>query len=226
MRATWGWAVLGSPESGYSLTSMFLRMRSVVVTRLILISAVLVVLSACSSVSGLGKDLEGVELPEPTPKPSFTLTDTNGVSYDFAAETEGKLTLLYFGYTSCPDICPVHLAQIAETFDVVPELGDGTAVVFVSIDPDRDSPDEIRAFLDNFDNHFIGLTGSPEELETAQKAAGVAVAFKEGDGDDYTMGHAGQVLAWAPDGMMYSQYPFGTRQSTWVNDLSILAKRR
>ena len=226
MRTTWGWAVLGSPESGYSLTSMFLRMRSVVVTRLILISAVLVVLSACSSVSGLGKDLEGVELPEPTPKPSFTLTDTNGVSYDFAAETEGKLTLLYFGYTSCPDICPVHLAQIAETFDVVPELGDGTAVVFVSIDPDRDSPDEIRAFLDNFDNHFIGLTGSPEELETAQKAAGVAVAFKEGDGDDYTMGHAGQVLAWAPAGMMYSQYPFGTRQSTWVNDLSILAKRR
>ena len=222
----WGWAVLGSPESGYSLTSMFLRMRSVVATRLILIFTVLVVLSACSSVSGLGKDLEGVELPEPTSKPSFTLTDTNGVSYDFAAETEGKLTLLYFGYTSCPDICPVHLAQIAETFDVVPELGDGTAVVFVSIDPDRDSPDEIRAFLDNFDNHFIGLTGSPEELETAQKAAGVAVAFKEGDGDDYTMGHAGQVLAWAPDGMMYSQYPFGTRQSTWVNDLSILAKRR
>lgn len=205
---------------------MFLRMRSVVATRLILISAALVVLSACSSVSGLGKDLKGVELPEPTSKPSFTLTDTNGVSYDFAAETEGKLTLLYFGYTSCPDICPVHLAQIAETFDVVPELGDGTAVVFVSIDPDRDSPDEIRAFLDNFDNHFIGLTGSPEELETAQKAAGVAVAFKEGDGDDYTMGHAGQVLAWAPDGMMYSQYPFGTRQSTWVNDLSILAKRR
>ena len=201
-------------------------MRSVVVTRLILISAVLVVLSACSSVSGLGKDLEGVELPEPTPKPSFTLTDTNGVSYDFAAETEGKLTLLYFGYTSCPDICPVHLAQIAETFDVVPELGDGTAVVFVSIDPDRDSPDEIRAFLDNFDNHFIGLTGTPEELEAAQTAAGVAVAFKEGDGDDYTMGHAGQVLAWAPDGMMYSQYPFGTRQSTWVNDLSILTKRR
>lgn len=193
---------------------------------LLLLSSLLLLTGACSAAVGFGKNLEGVELAEPTPKPDFTLTDTSGEPYRFAAETEGRLTLLYFGYTECPDICPVHLAQIAETFNVASDVAKDTTVVFVSIDPERDSLDDIRIFLDRFDDRFVGLTGTEEELEAAQVAAGVPVAFKEGDGPNYTMGHAGQVLAWAPDGMMYSQYPFGTRQSTWVNDLSILVKRR
>lgn len=182
-------------------------------------------LVGCSGGSVSSDDLQGVTLPEPTPKPDFTLTDTSGDPYDFAAETEDKLTLLYFGYTECPDICPVHLAQIAETLDEVPTLATSTEVVFVSIDPERDTPEDIRSFLDSFDTRFVGLTGSDEALAAAQNAVGVPVAVKQEneDGNGYTMGHAGQVLAWAPDGLMYSQYPFGTRQRTWVNDLEMLA---
>lgn len=189
---------------------------------------VLVVLSlvvgACSGTRVTRGDLEGVAMAEPTPKPDFTLTDTGGEPFHFSEETDGKLTLLYFGYTHCPDICPVHLAQIAEAFDQIPQVGAGAVVVFVSVDPERDTPEVIRSFLDNFDTRFVGLTGTPEEIRRAEEAVGVPPSVKEEEGDDYTIGHAGQVFAWAPDGLLYAQYPFGTRQSTWINDLALLAE--
>lgn len=180
-------------------------------------------IAACGGAAST-EDLQGVVIDPPQPKPEFTLTDTSGNAYDFASETEGKLTLLYFGYLNCPDICPVHLAQIAETFDRIPDVARDAEVVFVSVDPRRDSPAEIRAFLDNFDERFVGLTGTPEELEAAQTAAGVPVAVFVGEGDDYTVNHAAQVIAFAPDGLSHSVYPFGVRQSQWNNDLQVLAE--
>lgn len=180
-------------------------------------------IAACGGAAST-EDLQGVVIDPPQPKPEFTLTDTSGNAYDFASETEGKLTLLYFGYLNCPDICPVHLAQIAETFDRIPDVARDAEVVFVSVDPQRDSPAEIRAFLDNFDERFVGLTGTPEELEAAQTAAGVPLAVFVGEGDDYTVNHAAQVIAFAPDGLSHSVYPFGVRQSQWNNDLQVLAE--
>lgn len=189
------------------------------------LSVAIVVLTTVVSCGGAvaTDDFQGVTFDQPTDKPTFSLTDTDGEPYDFAANTHKKLTLLYFGYLSCPDICPVHLAQIAETFDQLPAVARDAEVIFVSVDPDRDSPDEIRQFLDRFDRRFVGLTGTAEELEQAQIASGVPVARKVGDGDDYTVDHAAQVLAFAPDGRGYTVYPFGTRQTEWANDLQILA---
>ncbi len=181
-----------------------------------------VLLTACAPGLVTG-ELQGVAVENPTERPSFTLTDTSGEPYDFAAETEGKLTLLYFGYLNCPDICPVHLAQIAEVFQRIPSVARDTEVVFVSVDPGRDSPHAIREFLDNFDHRFVGLTGTEEELVTAQNAAGVPPAVIVEDGDDYTIDHAGWVIAYGPDGLNHALYPFGTRQSQWDNDLQILA---
>lgn len=180
------------------------------------------VLAACGGAAST-EDLQGVVIDPPQPKPDFTLTDTSGYAYDFAAETEGKLALLYFGYLNCPDICPVHLAQIAETFDRVPDIARDAEVVFVSVDPDRDSPEEIREFLDNFDTRFTGLSGTRAELDAAQSAAGIPPATLTGEGDDYTVDHAGWVIAFAPDGLNHSIYPFGVRQSQWNNDLQVLA---
>lgn len=190
--------------------------------RSLLLVLVCVLAAACDG-GAAASELEGVTVTERTPKPELILTDTAGDTYDFAAETEDKVTLLYFGYTHCPDICPVHLAQIAESFDQLPTVAAETEVVFVSVDPERDTPEVIRSFLDNFDRRFVGLTGTPEELQAAQEAVGVVPAFVDGDEDDYTIQHAGQVFAWAPDGLLYAEYPFGTRQQTWVNDLELLA---
>lgn len=186
------------------------------------LAILVMVLTACAP--ALVKDeLQGVAVENPAERPSFTLTDTSGEPYDFASETEGKLTLLYFGYLNCPDICPVHLAQIAEVFQRIPNVARDTEVVFVSVDPGRDSPQDIREFLDNFDHRFVGLTGTEQELVRAQNAAGVPPAVIVENGDDYTVDHAGWVIAYGPDGLNHAIYPFGTRQSQWDNDLQILA---
>jgi protein SCO1/2 len=187
---------------------------------------VAVLTTACAAPSSARGSFDGVELAQATPKPEFVLTDTTGHLFDFGEETEGRLTFLYFGYTHCPDICPVHLAQLSAVFDQLPEVRRNSAVVFVTVDPERDDPATIRRFLDVFSEDFIGLTGAAEQLEAAQTAAGVPVALKEGAGSDYTMGHAGQVLVYAPDGMGYTVYPFGTRQSEWIHDLPMLLERR
>jgi protein SCO1/2 len=192
--------------------------------RSVLVLVAALTLAACQSAVSTG-ELQGVTIDNPTEKGSFVLTDTEGESYDFAAETEGKLTLLYFGYLQCPDICPVHLAQIAEVLGQDAELARKTEVVFVSVDPARDKPEAIREFLDRFDTSFVGLTGTPDELKVAQEAVGVPPARIFGEGDEYTVDHAGWVIAYAPDGLSYSIYPFGTRQSEWNNDLQVLAKR-
>ena len=162
---------------------------------------------------------------EPVPKPEFTLTDTAGNPFDFAAETEGKLTLMYFGYTFCPDICPVHLAQITAVLDRNPPLRERTQLVFVSVDPGRDTPEIIRDYLDQYDTDYVGLTGNAEELAAAEAAMGVPPSILGDTSDpEYLVGHASNVFAWAPDGLSYTTYPFGTRQSQWANDLEILAE--
>lgn len=187
-----------------------------------LLLATVSVLSACGADVSSGQ-LQGVVVENPEPKGSFVLTDTDGQPYDFTARTEGKLTLLYFGYVNCPDICPVHLAQIAEVLNRYPEVARLTEVVFVTVDPGRDTPEVIRGFLDHFDPHFVGLTGTPEELVAAQEAVGIPPAQILDSDENYTVDHAGWVVAYAPDGFSYSIYPFGTLQSQWSNDLQILA---
>lgn len=163
---------------------------------------------------------------DPRPRPDFTLTDTDGQPYDFGAETEGRLTLLFFGYTSCPDVCPLHMANLAYALEQpgVPR----PLVVFVSVDPQRDTPEVIRSFLDRFDEGFVGLTGTPEQLADAQTAAGVAVggaveAISPGD-DDYLVGHASQVIAYTAEDLSPVVYPFGVRQQDWIDDLPRLAE--
>lgn len=168
----------------------------------------------------------GVVLGTPLPKPAFTLTDTSGEPFDFQQETEGYLTLLFFGYTHCPDICPVHLANLAAVLDQLPpKVTDRVKVVFVTTDPERDTPAVLRAWLDHFDREFIGLTGTPDAVRAAQRAAGVAPAVKEGaGGEDYAVGHAAQVIAYTPDNLAHIVYPFGIRQAGWAADLPRLVE--
>lgn len=204
--------------------------RAVLVVASLLLAVGLVAAGCTSSddgetAAGTESVFAGTELPEFTEKPDFTLTGTDGQPYDFAAETEGDVTYLYFGYTHCPDICPVHMSQLAAVLSA-PDAPANATVVMVTVDPERDSPEVLRDFLDEFDTDFVGLTGTQDELDAAQEAAGVTVAVKVPDPDDpdeYTMGHAGQVIAYAPNGLSYTQYAFGTRQSEFAHDLPILA---
>ena len=166
----------------------------------------------------------GALLEEPRLRPDFDLVDTSGAPFDFAS-TSGRLTILFFGYANCPDICPITLATLDEALGLVD--GVRADVVFVSVDPARDTPEQLRAYLDRFDTRFIGLTGTPEQLRAAQQAAGVTPAIDDGPNDrgGYDVGHSSQVIVYTPDDLGHLVYGFGVRQDQWADDLARIRDR-
>jgi protein SCO1/2 len=160
--------------------------------------------------------------------PQFQLTDTEGRTFDFAAESKGSVTLLFFGYTRCPDACPVHMANIAGALKKLPHrIASQVQVVFVTTDPDRDTPERIREWLDHFDTKFIGLTGTEEEIAAAGRQVKIAPAVKEPlENGDYLMGHSARVIAFTADGAGRYLYPFGTRQADWAAEIPALVSWR
>jgi len=181
--------------------------------------------SAASRVRESG--FRGITLDRPTPKVDFTLDDTDGRPFHFMAETEGYITLLFFGYTHCPDVCPVHMANLAAVLKDLPwEVRSRIKVVFVSTDPARDTPARIRQWLDAFDPSFIGLAGTRAEVDRIMVSFGLPTAqIQGGNGTDYIVGHASQILAFGTDNVARLAYPFGTRQADWAHDLPRLARQ-
>ena len=172
-----------------------------------------------------GRYRGGIITP-PLRKPNFVLADTSGAPYDFLNRTQGSVTLLFFGYTYCPDQCPMHMANISVALKKLPsDVVDQIKLVFVTTDPTRDSPIVLRRWLGSFDKRFIGLTGTEAALEMAQRAAGVPLAQK---GDvrkgSYSVAHANFVLAYTRDNLAHVIYPGGVGKDDWVHDLPLLVK--
>ncbi len=168
----------------------------------------------------------GAELPTPVAKPDFTFTDSKGAPFPFVAKTAGKVTLLFFGYTHCPDICPVHLANIAAVLDKLPdEIQRDVLVIFVTTDPARDSLSVLDHWVKGFSPAFIGLTASDSVLAAAQAMVKLLPAERDSVRDasgGYAVGHAATVIAYTRDGRGRVVYPFGTRQRDWAHDLPAL----
>ncbi len=173
----------------------------------------------------------GRVLSAPLDRPTFTLRDTEGSAYPFHERTAGRLTLLFFGYTHCPDVCPSHLGQIAEALRSLeagrPDVREQVQMVFVGVDAERDTGPRVRAWLDHFDRSFVGLVGEAEELAAAQKAAFIAPAARDAGGteDSYTVSHSTYVLLYTPDDRAHLRYAFDTRTDDWVHDLGRLLDR-
>ena len=162
----------------------------------------------------------------PLPKPKFVLTDTSGAAFDFRQRTDGYVTLLFFGYTNCPDECPMHMANLGAALKKLPaRVADQVKLVFVTTDPERDSPAVVRRWLDSFDRHFIGLTGTARAIEAVEGAAGVPVAKKTGPANGgYGVAHANFVLAYSKDNLAHVIYPGGVSKDDWVHDLPLLIR--
>lgn len=160
----------------------------------------------------------------PLPKPRFVLNDTSGVPFDFWNRTMGSVTLLFFGYTNCPDQCPMHMANIGAALKKLPtDIAGQVKLVFVTTDPARDRPPELRRWLDMFDKHFVGLTGTEAALGAVQKAAGVPPAQKtEPRAGNYSVAHANFVLAYTKDNLAHVIYPGGVSKDDWIHDLPLL----
>jgi protein SCO1/2 len=187
----------------------------------------LAIAPACRS-DRVVSDFRGVVLHTPIDKPDFTLTDVNGQPYNFRTETADKVALLFFGYTHCPDVCPLHAANVAAVLKQMPfEEREAIRFVFVTTDPERDTPERLKTWLGAFDSSFIGLTGPLDEINRIQNGLRLAPARKEvvgGDSVNYLVGHAAQVIAFGRDGMARTEYPFGVRQEDWAVDLPKLAR--
>jgi protein SCO1/2 len=165
----------------------------------------------------------GAIVTPPLPKPRFTLTDTSGTSFDFWARTQGYVTLLFFGYASCPSECPLHVDNIARSLKSVPAgVDEHIKLVFVTTDPGRDTPQGLRSWLDHFDRRFVGLTGSDAAIEAAQIAAGVPPARKSSQSG--SPAHANFVLAYTTDNLAHVIYPGGITQRDWAHDLPLLVR--
>jgi protein SCO1 len=197
-------------------------------TALLLIAPVALLASACDAprapsvgTPAAGGQSAAAEYPHPRPKPAFTLTDTEGRPYAFREETAGVVTLLFFGYTNCPDVCPAQMANIAAALHKLPDpVARQVKVVFVTTDPARDTPERLRAWLDNFDRGFIGLTGSQAAIDSAQIAMHLPPAAREDLPDGrYLVGHWAQVIAFTRDGLARFAFPAGTRQSEWAQEI-------
>ncbi len=171
----------------------------------------------------------GVAIEPALPRPSFTLTDTRGLPYDFAKETGGRLTFLFFGYTNCPDVCPVHVANVAAVLRTLPfEDQQKTRFVFVTADPARDSLPALRRWLDQFDTAFVGLRGDDADVARIMSAIGLPPAMRAApdSAGRYEVGHPATVLVFTADDSAHVLYPFGTRQLDWAEDIPHLLQVR
>lgn len=174
---------------------------------------------------GGDRGFHGTLLPEPGAKAEFTLTDTEGRPFAFHERTDGHVTLLFFGYTHCPDVCPVTMSNLGAAYRrLSPGVRDRIKVVFVSTDPERDTPERIGSWLANFHRDFIGLRGELDEVNDIMASFALPPAMREGSGEDYTVGHSARVLAFTADDRLRLMYPADTRQAEWVSDLSRLVR--
>ncbi len=208
---------------------MNVRSNSTVLEKLAAWAACIGLAAGCGSPSRAdpASGYRGYPLPEPREKVDFVLADTDGEPFDFREQTDGYVTLLFFGYTHCPDVCPVHMANIGAVLErSSPQLRRSVKVVFVTTDPERDTPQRIRSWLDAFHPSFIGLRGDADEVNEIQIALGLPPAVKGETGVDggYEVGHSAYVLAFGSDNRAHLLYPFGTRQADWAHDLPKLVK--
>lgn len=143
-----------------------------------------------------------VLLPQGRDMPDLTLTNQDGEAVSMA-QLEGRWNLLFFGYTFCPDICPATLAELRQLRGKLPEEArQRIQPILVSVDPERDTPEQLKKYLDYFGAGFIGLTGSLEDIQTLANAAGVPFIPGDTSKENYTVDHGGNLALIGPDGRL------------------------
>lgn len=139
----------------------------------------------------------------------FALIDQNGVARR-DSDFRGKLMLVYFGYTYCPDACPTTLAAISQTLDLLGNRAAKVQPLFISVDPARDTPEQLKSYAANFHPSLLALTGTPDALKQAEQEYHVYVAKVPQSGeDDYLIDHSSIVYLMGRDGRFLDQFPTG-----------------
>ncbi|MCA9949620.1 MAG: SCO family protein [Anaerolineales bacterium] len=166
----------------------------------------------------------GTVIQSPTPAANFTLTGAGGKAvslHDF----RGKVVLLYFGYTYCPDVCPATMVELKKAMQVLGDDADKAQVILISVDPDRDTPEKLAEYVTHFNPNFIGLTGSDDEIAGAATPFGIFYEKHPGSVESgYLIDHTASVVVINPDGYLRVVYPFDTPGEAIAADIQEMAK--
>ncbi|WP_406624453.1 SCO family protein [Acidovorax sp. SDU_ACID1] len=177
------------------------------------------IFSACSPQAPTfqGVDVTGAEYARDLP-----LTDHNGQPRhlrDFA----GKVVVVFFGYTQCPDVCPTSMSELAEVKRALGDQGGKLQGIFVTVDPERDTPEVLKAYMANFDPSFLALTGTPEQL--AAVAKDFKIYYKRVEGQtptSYTMDHSAGSYVYDTAGRLRVYHRYGSGAQALASDVRAL----
>jgi len=149
----------------------------------------------------------GTLLQPPRPIANVALVDQDGKPFD-ASRLKNRWTLLFFGFTNCPDVCPATLTVLAQIQKKLEDLPDSQQpqIAFVSVDPQRDTPEQIKKYVSFFSPTFLGLTGSTESIEAFTKAMSVPVAIQKLPGGGYTVDHSAALFLIDPNGALHALF--------------------
>jgi protein SCO1/2 len=170
--------------------------------------------------------LGGSSLPEPYSMPEVSLTDTSGRAYNLATTPSKPVTLLFFGYTHCPDVCIAVLSDVSLALQrLSPADRDQIQLLFVTTDPVRDQEKQIRRYLDRFNPRFVGLTGSMSTIKRAASEVGVDIEGKKKlPSGGYEVGHSAQVIGFSRNSGVVIWTP-GTPVAALKHDFALLVER-
>lgn len=176
-------------------------------------------LIACSK----GKpEFRGVDISEVDYARDFPLPDHNGQQRSIK-DFSGKVVVVFFGYTQCPDVCPTTMQEMAEVKRMLGKDGDRLQAIFVTVDPERDTADMLKAYMGNFDPSFLALRGTPEQ--TAAVAKDFKIYYKKVDGKtptSYTMDHSAGSYIYDTQGRLRVYYRYGSGVEALAADVRTL----
>jgi protein SCO1/2 len=157
------------------------------------------------------------------PASDFALTASDGSMFRLR-EQRGRAVVLFFGYTFCPDVCPLTLSEMAQVRSRLGARAGRLRVVFITVDPERDTVERLRAYVGAFDRSFLGLTGSPEALARVRQAYGVVAEKRTvvGTRAAYLVDHSAFAYVVDPAGRLRLMFPFGTSIEDMAHDIGLL----
>jgi protein SCO1 len=175
------------------------------------------------SMAGHAAETEGLKAGVFNPAraaPDFSVRGSDGTALTLS-RYRGKVVVLGFGYTSCPNVCPATLAVLAQAHRKLGTLGSQVQIIYLTVDPERDTAERLKQYLAAFDPTFVGGTGTAAEMAAVRSNYGVT-AEKHGTGSDYAVAHSSFIYLITRDGKLRALMPFGHKADDYVHDISTL----
>jgi protein SCO1 len=188
----------------------------------VLLTGTIGLLAACTEQTAKAPQFQSIDITGADYAKGFALTDHNGKPRTLA-DFKGKVVVIFFGFTQCPDVCPTSMAELAEVKKSLGKDGDRLQGLFITVDPERDTPEVLKAYMTNFDPSFLALYAPPDQL--AALAKDYKVYYKKVDGKtagSYTMDHSAGNFVYDAQGRLRLYTRYGTGAAALLADVKLL----